>query len=137
MTQREFNRIVRSFDESEPMRAALYYRALALIRAGFIAEAYLLILATWNFARFRYVMRSFDLLAFEDTLDRLAGVLRKLRPYGLMDIDLFKYRDTIVSAFDELASIRGIEYTGATKVLHLLNRRIFVMWDRTIAGWST
>src|SRR5581483_6933104 len=51
MTQEEFARIVLSFDRAEPMRAALYYRALALIEAGFQVEAHVLILATWNFAR--------------------------------------------------------------------------------------
>ena len=43
------------------MRAQLYDKALGLIDAGFRIEAHLLILATWNFARFRYVTRTFRL----------------------------------------------------------------------------
>jgi hypothetical protein len=137
MTQEEFNRIVKSFDAGEPMRAALYYRALKLIAAGFVVDAHILILATWNFARFRYVTRSFDLSAYEATLTRLAGALSRFGDHDLMGVDLNEHRDAVVAAYNQLAKIRGIEYTGAAKILHLLKPQIFVMWDRAIMGWST
>ena len=78
MTQEEFTRIVQSFDEGEPMRAALYYRALDLIDAGFRVEAHILILATWNFARFLYAMQSFDLSAYEGLIGQVADRLAEL-----------------------------------------------------------
>ena len=78
MTQKEFNKTVAEFDKGEPMRAQLYYRALDLIRAGFRVEAHLLILATWNFARFRYATRDFDLRGYENVLERLDEPLRPL-----------------------------------------------------------
>ena len=41
-----------------------------------------------------------------------------------------------MDAFNKLAAISGIEFTGAAKILHLLRPQLFVMWDRAIMGWS-
>jgi hypothetical protein len=56
MTQDEFNRVIGTYDAEDSMRATLYYRALNLIAAGFVIDAHILILATWNFGK-RPVMR--------------------------------------------------------------------------------
>jgi hypothetical protein len=63
----------------EPLRAQLYGRALQLIQSDFEVEAYVLILATWNFARFRCVMRSFDLHLFTRTVSDLAPIFDRLK----------------------------------------------------------
>jgi hypothetical protein len=49
-------------------------------------------------------------------------------------MDLEKHKDQIKKAFETLAAIKGVEYTGAAKILHLVNTRVFVMWDRFISG---
>jgi hypothetical protein len=134
MTQDEFNRIVETFDTEETMRSALYYRALNLIDTGFVIDAHILILATWNFARFRYVTTTFDLPAYETLTQRLARELIVFGDSDLMNASLEMNQALIVRAFDDLARITGIEFTGAAKMLHLLNRRVFVMWDRAIMG---
>jgi hypothetical protein len=134
MTQEEFTQGVEAFDNGEPMRAQLYYRALALIHAGFRLDAHLLILATWNFARFRYVTRDFDVPGYDSTLATLDELLRLLEDCDLMATNLNEYRTRIVHAFGLLSSIEGIRYTGAAKILHLLHPRFFVMWDRFISG---
>ena len=134
MTQDEFNQALVAFDQGEPMRAQLYYRALDLIRAGFVIEAHLLILATWNFARFRYATKDFDLRGYQQALDRLAELLRPLNGCELMAIDLPTHQDRIVESFGILSAIEGIRYTGAAKILHLLYPSVFVMWDRFISG---
>jgi hypothetical protein len=136
MTQDEFNRVVGMFDAEESMRSALYYRALNLIAAGFVVDAHILILATWNFARFRYAMTQFDLPAYEQTVEKLTRDLAPLRDEDLMSVNFDLNRNMVVSAFDQLARFSGIEYTGAAKILHLLMPRVFVMWDRAIMGWS-
>lgn len=116
------------------MRAQLYYSALRLIDAGFRIEAHLLILATWNFARFRYVTRTFNLEEYQGTLDFLTKVLNPLAGCKLMDSDLKEHRTHIVEAFNKLACIEGIRFTGAAKILHLMYPLFFVMWDRFISG---
>jgi hypothetical protein len=61
-------------------------------------------------------------------------VCQNLTEKELMSIDLNLAGDAIVAAFDDLARIRGIEFTGASKILHLMKPRVFVMWDRAITG---
>ena len=136
MTQDEFNRVIEMFDSKETMRSALYYRALRLISAGFVVDAHILVLATWNFARFRYALTRFDLTGYEHTIERLSRDLSVLADHELMTVDLDGNRNMIVAAFDTLSRIKGIEFTGAAKVLHLLVPSIFAMWDRAIMGWS-
>lgn len=134
MTQAEFDQVITTFDDEETMRSALYYRVLNLIDAGFVVEAHILLLATWNFARFRYVTTTFDLTAYNQLIQRLAVDLACFGDSEFMNADLEMNQLLIVRVFDELSKIRGIEFTGAAKVLHLLNRRLFVMWDSAIMG---
>lgn len=99
MTQHEFSLAVGDFERREPMRAQLYYRALKLIEGGFRTEAHLLILATWNFARFRYVTKTFDLGAYEGTLTNLSQTLSALNR-DLMGCPLAEHQHIIVQSFD-------------------------------------
>ena len=34
--------------------------------------------------------------------------------------------------YSKFSKIKGVQYTGASKVMHLLNRELFVMWDKDI-----
>src|SRR5262245_13001399 len=134
MTQAEFDDVITTFDHEETMRSALYYRVLNLIDAGFVVEGHILLLATWNFARFRYVTPTFDLTGYEQLIQRLTAELAVFGDSDFMNADLEMNQLLIGRAFDELSHIRGIEFTGAAKMLHLLNRRVFVMWDSAIMG---
>jgi hypothetical protein len=60
--------------------------------------------------------------------------LNPLNGRELMGSDLKEHRTQIVEAFDKLASIEGIRFTGAAKILHLMYPLFFVMWDRFISG---
>jgi hypothetical protein len=137
MRQDEFERTIKSFDGTKSMRGKVYYSVLSLIDAGFIVEAHLLLLSTWNFARFRYVIPSFDLSAYEVLLQDLSGQLQPLLQAEFASVNFDRYRRMISDSFDRLACVRGIEYTGAAKVLHLLIPRVFIMWDSAISGWHT
>ena len=54
MDQIEFEKTISEFQKIEAARDQLWDRAKVLIEKGFEVEACILILATWNFARFRY-----------------------------------------------------------------------------------
>ena len=60
ITQDEFERAIAYFDTLEPTRGPLYGMGLNLLKSGHAVEAYLLILATWNFAYFRYILKKFQ-----------------------------------------------------------------------------
>jgi hypothetical protein len=52
---------------------------LNLLKAEFEIEAYLLILATWNFANFRYILTKFDLKAFRNVIESTKPTFERLK----------------------------------------------------------
>jgi len=133
ITNKELNEAVSKFDVLE-RRGSFYDMAVGLINNGFEIEAYCLILATWNFAAFRYAVKDFDLVGFRQTIEKLNSRFSTMEVEDFRIIDFDKYRDDIVAIFETLCHIRGIQYTGASKVMHLRNRSVFVMWDGYISG---
>ena len=133
ITNKEFNEAVSKFDVLE-RRGSFYDMAVGRINNGFEIEAYCLILATWNFAAFRYAVKDFDLVGFRQTIEELNSRFSTMEGEDFRTIDFDKYRDDIVAIFETLCYIRGIQYTGASTVMHLRNRSVFVMWDGYISG---
>lgn len=102
------------------------------MRAGHQVEALLLILATWNSARFRYALQRFRVDRFEQTLRRLEPTFRKFYRRDFATIDFDQHTQDIKRLFTTLANIKGIEKTGAPKLMHLKAPRVFMMWDGAI-----
>lgn len=50
----------------------------------------------------------------------------------LLDLEDARLGEDIKSIFLEFSSKRSIGFTGASKVLHLLNPHLFMMWDASI-----
>jgi len=69
ITQKKFEGIVKKFSSAESLRSALWYRSRNLLVKGYEMEAYILILATWNFADFRYFLTNFNLTKFNNTIN--------------------------------------------------------------------
>jgi hypothetical protein len=133
INQSTFNKAVREFYRLEK-RADFFALASNLVKSGFEIEAYILLLATWNFARFRYAVKDFDLRTLKRTCDNLKKYYERLQHQSIESIDLNAHKKSIVKVFDTLAAIRGIEFTGASKLMHLKNPALFVMWDDFIRG---
>lgn len=119
------------FTEKE-VRWDYYPMFLKLMEKGCEIEAFMFILSTWNFARFRYVMREFDLDAFTDTVKKLNYSFQKIQHEDFKTMNFSKYEDEIKHIFKALAGIKGIEATGAPKLMHLKLPKVFVMWDSYI-----
>ena len=116
----------------EELRNSIYPICLNLMKKGFEIEAYILILATWNFAALRYVMTTFDLGNFRETLRKIESLHRKLKNLDFKTADFDKYGKEIKMIYSALAAIDGIKITGAPKLMHLKNPKLFVMWDSYI-----
>lgn len=115
-------------------RGGFYDLARGLVEKGFSLEGCILILATWNAARFSKVHFKIDdlrnaLVALRDDFSALAG-------YTIQTISLESNRRRIEAMFNRLAKIKGVEYTGAAKLLHLMLPELFVAWDAYIRGRS-
>ena len=71
------------------------------------------------------------------TLDRIWEGLQELESKTILDVDLSddKTRDLIGSCFDKVAKSNAKERneaTGASKMLHMINPKLFLMWDASI-----
>lgn len=103
-----------------------------LMDKGCEIEAYLFILATWNFASFRYAMKEFDVDAFKVKVNKLAPLFERMNCEDFVSMDIGKYSKEIKEIFKTFADIKGIKSTGAPKLMHLKLPRVFVMWDSYI-----
>jgi hypothetical protein len=136
ITDEEFTKATKEFDAIEK-RGSFYNMAIGLINNNFEMEAYFLILATWNFARFRYAVNDFDINGFKEKIKELNPYFNRLKDEDFRTINFDKYKEDIKKIFATLSSIKGVEFTGASKIMHLKNRSVFVMWDGYIKGEKT
>lgn len=132
MNQLEFEKTIEEFNKKEDARDQLWDRAKVLIEKGFEIEAYILILATWNFAYFRYSMKNFDLHKFHEVILEVNPIFKKFENKQFESID---FTDNVLIAdikfiYDQLKQIAA--QTGATKLMALKNSNLFVMWDTEI-----
>jgi len=125
---------LKRFTDKE-IRWDFYPMFLDLMQNGFEIEAFLLILSTWNFARFRYAMRSFNLDKFKNTIKKLNPIFKKFEKCDFKTINFDKYKKDIKQIFKTLALIKGVEKTGAPKLMHLKVPKVFVMWDMYIRNY--
>lgn len=132
MNQKEFKRTIERFQKLEDARDQLWDRAQMLIKKGYEVEAYILILATWNFARFRYFMKSFDVRKFQEVITRINPIFKKLENKRFEDID-FSDSSTVKDIKDIYLQLKQIaEQTGSSKLMALKNSQLFIMWDTEI-----
>jgi len=133
ITQQAFLESSREFKQREG-RAAFYDLAVNLMDRNLPVEGCILLLSTWNFASFRYAVKSFDVGRFRKVLQESGVILSRMRDQSIRAIELSDYSDDICTVYETLAAIKGMEHTGTSKVMHLLNRELFVMWDGYIRG---
>jgi hypothetical protein len=129
----ELQRACAEFAQEE-RRGSFYDMAVRLFDQGFRMEAYILLLSTWNFAGFRYAATDFDLVGFEAVMQALEPRFQRLDGQDVRTAKLDDLRADIVAIYSPLAGFKGVKHTGATKIMHLRNRQLFVIWDRSIRG---
>lgn len=130
--QEDFDDTVKKFSNLEDSRDQLWVRAQSMIEKGFEVEAYILILATWNFARFRFITKTFKIEKFLEVMQETSPVFEKIKNKRFEELD-FRDEATILDIkfiYTELKKIA--EQTGATKIMALKNSNLFVMWDTEI-----
>jgi hypothetical protein len=113
---------------------SLYDMAVNLVNKGYKTEAYILILATWNVGHAKFAGGKLNIEEFEKKITGLQRHLDKLDKETIGSIDFATYERQIKRIYRVLAGIEVIKYTGASKVMHLMNPKVFVMWDNYIRG---
>lgn len=116
----------------EDFRDRVYGWSLNLIEKGHILEGIFLLLSTWNFAYFRYHMIDFKLNEFEDILRKCDFDFFKSKRFETANLSDAEIEKRIESMYGSLSGIEAIRYVGATKIMHLLNPDLFMMWDNSV-----
>ncbi len=128
----EFKKAFKKFNQLEN-RGSYYPMFLKMIDKELGTEACLFILSTWNIGYFRYV-KEFDINGFKKTMGKLDKHFKKFKNKKFKTINFDAYREEIKMIFNTLSAIEGVGYTGASKIMHLKNPSVFVMWDSYISG---
>jgi hypothetical protein len=129
MISDDVTKATKEFTDNIEGRGSFYNMAISLINNNFEMEAYFLILATWNSGCFSKVSGGFDIIGFKEKIEELNPYFDPLRNEDFRTINFDKYEDNITKIFTTLSSIEGVKFTGASKIMHLKNRSVFVMWD--------
>lgn len=130
VNQEEFESKIKNFDELEDARGQIAKMASNLIEKGFEVEAYLLILSTWNFAGFRYILTNFDLEKFKQIIAEVNPVFERLKNERFEIANFDKLKNDITFIYNKLNSI--VKQTGTSKIMYFKNPNLFVMWDTKI-----
>lgn len=54
---------------------------------------------------------------------------RFLKKLDFRNADFNEIKEIVEKIFNSLSKVKGVEYTGASKIMHLFNKNLFVMWD--------
>lgn len=132
ISQADFDKVVATFAGVEDARDQLWFRARTLLLHGYSIEAYILVLATWNFAYFRYILKDLDLAKFASAMAEVDADLERLKGVTFENADLtdLALQADIKRAYGTLKDLVG--QTGASKLLALKRDDLFVMWDTAI-----
>ena len=130
---KQFKKGIRKFPKNEH-RSKFFEMAQNLFKKGFKLEACILILATWNFAGFRYKLKKFSVKRLQKTLNKVEKEFKKMERKEFKTIKFKLYKNNIIRIYKRLSRIPGIKYTGATKIMHLRLPKVFIMWDKYIRG---
>ena len=137
ISQQKFDKVIKRFKKSEDMRDELWYKCMNLLNYDnkkFEVEAYILLLATWDFSYFRFVMIEMKLDKFREILKEVNPFFDRLHGCKFMEVDFSssELQNKIKFIYEKLRYYNAVKQTGATKIMALRNPDFFVMWDTEI-----
>ncbi|MFZ3076850.1 MAG: hypothetical protein WA139_00145 [Candidatus Aenigmatarchaeota archaeon] len=93
-------------------------------------QASIIILSTWNSASFGFKMSNPENIKnLMESMETCKPLFDKIKDKEIQTANLDEIRDVIKEVYRILSKVQLIKYTGASKVMHLINRNLFVMWD--------
>lgn len=113
-------------------RGGFYDLAMELLDVYSLHSA-IILLATWNTGRFRFFMSDQkNLKDLKKVLEKNKPLFEKLKDKDFRTVNFDEICNDVEEIYSSLSKVRGVEFTGASKVMHLFNRNLFVMWDTKI-----
>jgi len=118
--------------EKREGRASFYDLAFE-IKDTYPLQAAVIILATWNTGRFRFfVSNSKNLADLKKALNLCNPLFNKLKDTEFRTANFNELANEIKRVYSILSEVKGVEYTGTSKVFHLFCPNLIVMWDSYI-----
>jgi hypothetical protein len=115
--------------KNEEGRASFYDVALEIVDDHPL-QAAVIILAVWNTGRFRFMASdSQNLVDLKKAIEECKPLLKELDGKVFKTAKFDDIENTVKTIYSKLSHVYGVEYTGASKVMHLMNSDLFVMWD--------
>lgn len=98
-------------------------------------HASIILLAVWNVGRFRFFASDTQNLedlqnAINECNPLFEDIRKKTAGKSFKTVNFDEIEQTVKNIYSKLSRVEGVRYTGASKVMHLINKEIFVMWDR-------
>lgn len=113
-------------------RASFYDIAIEIVDSHPL-QAVIIILATWNVGRFRFMVSNpQNLIDLKNALEKYKPLFKKVKSGDFQTVNFDKIGKTVKQIYSLLSKVKGVEYTGASKIMHLLNPNLFVMRDNGI-----
>lgn len=119
-------------ERNEELRNKVYDWTMELLKEGKTSQGLVLMLATWNFASFRYGMTSFPLKEFEKCLSSCDFYFFKDKDFKNINLEDPETKERISNIYSDLSSFKGVKYVGASKIMHFMCPQVLVMWDTKI-----
>lgn len=130
MKASQLNKACKRFNKQE--KRSVYYSLASEIVKAHPLQAAIIILASWNVGRYRYYFKRKQIKELRETIRYCMPLFRKIENKKLESVDYDSVSETISEIYKRLSAIKGVEYTGASKVMHLINQNLFVMGDSYI-----
>lgn len=92
----------------------------------------LILIATWNSGRFRFANKSTIIDELGEAFMYSQPLFKELKGKRLETANFDEIQKDIKEIYSRFSKIRGVEYTGTSKVMSLNNTGMFVMWDNFI-----
>jgi len=110
---------------------AAFYDIALEIADTYPLQASIIILATWNTGRFRYLManNAQNLASLRTVIKECKSLFEKVKNKEFQTTNFDEIGDCVKRIYLKLSKVNGVEYTGASKIMHLLNPQLFLIWD--------
>lgn len=96
-------------------------------------QASIIVLATWNVGRFRFMVSdNKNLVDLKNAIEECKPLFEKIKDKDFRSTNFDEIKDVVKKIYYILSKVKGVEYTGASKIMHLFNKNLFVMWDSYI-----
>jgi hypothetical protein len=96
-------------------------------------QASIIILATWNTARFRFMASDKqNITHLKNAIEESRPLFETIKDKDFQSVNFDEIKGIVKKIYDIFSAVKGVEYTGASKIMHLFNKKLFVMWDSYI-----